>query len=397
MNKANDYVRALEEERKKIQVFRRELPLCMQLVTQAIESFRQRMDDRPVLEEFIPLKPSSSSSSKERFTDAQKSTPPPATGSSEKLDWLKSVQLWNQSAETEVEPPPPPPMKPIAVGANGGAFHPFVRENKVAAAASSNASKGDVCGGGGDGGSDDKKEGQPQSQSHKKTRRCWSPELHRRFLHALEQLGGAQVATPKQIKELMKVDGLTNDEVKSHLQKYRLYHQRQSPEAKGTDSIHHVPQFVLMRGVWVPPQDSPAAVEIAGSGSPAPRVYTPVATLASDLRFKQQKPSMAQTRGKNNDDDDDDGASNSSSSQTTTASPQRRYPFTWYEMEWTAWRRMEANDSILSYHIMTKISNNWLLFRIIFGLCCLLSFVYASCWNNVVANAYRQTLLNLGI
>jgi SHAQKYF class myb-like DNA-binding protein len=26
------------------------------------------------------------------------------------------------------------------------------------------------------------------------------------------------VATPKQIRELMKVDGLTNDEVKSHLQ-----------------------------------------------------------------------------------------------------------------------------------------------------------------------------------
>jgi hypothetical protein len=26
------------------------------------------------------------------------------------------------------------------------------------------------------------------------------------------------VATPKQIRELMRVDGLTNDEVKSHLQ-----------------------------------------------------------------------------------------------------------------------------------------------------------------------------------
>jgi SHAQKYF class myb-like DNA-binding protein len=26
------------------------------------------------------------------------------------------------------------------------------------------------------------------------------------------------VATPKQIREMMKVDGLTNDEVKSHLQ-----------------------------------------------------------------------------------------------------------------------------------------------------------------------------------
>jgi hypothetical protein len=31
------------------------------------------------------------------------------------------------------------------------------------------------------------------------------------------------VATPKQIRELMKVDGLTNDEVKSHLQVYINY------------------------------------------------------------------------------------------------------------------------------------------------------------------------------
>ncbi|CAI9777481.1 unnamed protein product [Fraxinus pennsylvanica] len=64
---------------------------------------------------------------------------------------------------------------------------------------------------------------QQQHQLQKKQRRCWSPELHKRFVSALHQLGGAQVATPKQIREFMKVDGLTNDEVKSHLQKYRLH------------------------------------------------------------------------------------------------------------------------------------------------------------------------------
>ena len=57
-----------------------------------------------------------------------------------------------------------------------------------------------------------------QQQSARKQRRCWSPELHRRFVNALQQLGGSQAATPKQIRELMQVDGLTNDEVKSHLQ-----------------------------------------------------------------------------------------------------------------------------------------------------------------------------------
>ena len=32
---------------------------------------------------------------------------------------------------------------------------------------------------------------QSQSQTRRKQRRCWSPELHRRFLHALQQLGGS--------------------------------------------------------------------------------------------------------------------------------------------------------------------------------------------------------------
>uniref|UniRef100_A0A803KXT3 HTH myb-type domain-containing protein n=1 Tax=Chenopodium quinoa TaxID=63459 RepID=A0A803KXT3_CHEQI len=76
----------------------------------------------------------------------------------------------------------------------------------------------------------------PSYQTTRKRRRCWSPELHRRFVDALESLGGAQVATPKQIKELMKVDGLTNDEVKSHLQKYRL-HVRKLPAASKTNQL----------------------------------------------------------------------------------------------------------------------------------------------------------------
>ncbi|MCO5553253.1 hypothetical protein L7F22_006774 [Adiantum nelumboides] len=65
------------------------------------------------------------------------------------------------------------------------------------------------------------------SESHapRKARRSWSPELHRLFVDALQKLGGAQ-ATPKQIRELMNVEGLTNDEVKSHLQKYRLHARR---------------------------------------------------------------------------------------------------------------------------------------------------------------------------
>ncbi|RID56953.1 hypothetical protein BRARA_F00364 [Brassica rapa] len=62
-----------------------------------------------------------------------------------------------------------------------------------------------------------------QQALSRKQRRCWTPELHRRFVDALQLLGGPGVATPKQIREHMQEEGLTNDEVKSHLQKYRLH------------------------------------------------------------------------------------------------------------------------------------------------------------------------------
>ncbi|CAN6486390.1 unnamed protein product [Victoria cruziana] len=58
--------------------------------------------------------------------------------------------------------------------------------------------------------------------SKKKTKVDWTPELHRRFIQAVEQLGIEQ-AIPSKILELMKVDGLTRHNVASHLQKYRLH------------------------------------------------------------------------------------------------------------------------------------------------------------------------------
>ncbi|KAI7734926.1 hypothetical protein M8C21_010362 [Ambrosia artemisiifolia] len=92
----------------------------------------------------------------------------------------------------------------------------------------------------------------PQQHSSRKQRRCWSTELHRRFVNALQQLGGSQAATPKQIRELMQVEGLTNDEVKSHLQKYRL-HTRRLPSSNASSANQTV--GVLGGGMWTPPQD----------------------------------------------------------------------------------------------------------------------------------------------
>ncbi|KAL0037636.1 hypothetical protein WJX77_005734 [Trebouxia sp. C0004] len=69
--------------------------------------------------------------------------------------------------------------------------------------------------------------------STKKPRVVWSVEMHQQFVNAVNQLS-IDKAVPKRILDLMNVEGLTRENVASHLQKYRLYLKRVS----GVSPLH---------------------------------------------------------------------------------------------------------------------------------------------------------------
>uniref|UniRef100_A0A7N0TAY8 HTH myb-type domain-containing protein n=1 Tax=Kalanchoe fedtschenkoi TaxID=63787 RepID=A0A7N0TAY8_KALFE len=325
LKQLEDFLACLEDERLKIEAFKRELPLCMQLLSNAVEASRQKLQavkssnqgPRPVLEEFIPLKSPTADGEEDHAA---------SKNASDKSNWMVSAQLWSQTPSTDnnglitrqLESPYQTDMGLSITSSNltlldtshttkqrnSGAFSPFNKDrtstgpnlpNPNLALANTNdhhlleekkigselipecptretiITPGNFNGAGmmddepmkGTNNSADTlttsntthttNNNSSSNQPHRKARRCWSPDLHRRFVNALQMLGGSQVATPKQIRELMKVDGLTNDEVKSHLQKYRLHTRRPSPSpqpAAGGPAA----QLVVLGGIWVPPE-----------------------------------------------------------------------------------------------------------------------------------------------
>ncbi|XP_059276874.1 myb family transcription factor EFM-like [Lycium ferocissimum] len=306
-----EFLARLEEERVKIDAFKRELPLCMQLLTNAMEASRQQLQShrenneshRPVLEEFIPLKNINASGE----LGAEKLVENNTVAVDNKANWMTSAQLWSPASDQEtkqvqistsltsfnkendhmgfsvgpklaLDNNSSCPSPTLALASSNKQNNEILVEDHSKNLEAMNINNGScmniqqdsqsIINGGGNNSTSTSTQ-----QPHRKARRCWSPDLHRRFVNALQMLGGSQVATPKQIRELMKVDGLTNDEVKSHLQKYRLHTRRPGPSPQATTPPPHL---VVLGGIWVPPEYAAAAAH--GGAPPAATFYGPHST-----------------------------------------------------------------------------------------------------------------------
>ncbi|KAL0422667.1 UNVERIFIED_CONTAM: Myb family transcription factor EFM [Sesamum latifolium] len=317
--KLEDYVNRLQDEMKKIDAFKRELPLCMLLLSDAIVTMKEELAQckksnvEPVLEEFIPLKKSCTDEKDDKVESSKENN----ISSRDKMNWMSSVQLWNSDNHTNCPSTDFSNNKPILkldknkqvmeeeinrpamdnlfqssksrtvlrafVPFKGCANFPVMTVGKedsdelpvpglsLCTPEINNSREEISCIGFGPKFSSSRSVSSPptnveanlkaaQQQSARKQRRCWSPELHRRFVNALQQLGGAQAATPKQIRELMQVDGLTNDEVKSHLQKYRLHTRRVTTKASTSQPV----------GLWMSQEQCGESLKHSNSQSASP-------------------------------------------------------------------------------------------------------------------------------
>ncbi|KAA8543842.1 hypothetical protein F0562_021981 [Nyssa sinensis] len=80
----------------------------------------------------------------------------------------------------------------------------------------------------------------PSARTLKRPRLVWTPQLHKRFVDVVAHLG-IKNAVPKTIMQLMNVEGLTRENVASHLQKYRLYLKRmQGLSSEGPSPSDHL-------------------------------------------------------------------------------------------------------------------------------------------------------------
>ncbi|KAL6561531.1 transcription factor [Orobanche minor] len=281
--KLEDCANRLREEMMKINAFKRELPLCMLLLSEPIVEMEEELsqcrksNSEPVLEDFTPLR---NICKVEKVAENDISC-------REKMNWMSSVQLWNSdnnqlalkldNTKKNMDEMPVPDLflytleskisrdgitnpigfSPYSCSSISGSpsatnfqsnlktgHHQSARKQRLFVAGgkdmdelpvpdlsmytleSKNSRDGITNPIGFSPQSCSSGSGSPSAtnfqsnlknghhQSARKQRRCWSPELHRWFITVFQHF---ESAMPRQIRDLLQVNGLTNDEVKIHI------------------------------------------------------------------------------------------------------------------------------------------------------------------------------------
>lgn len=104
----------------------------------------------------------------------------------------------------------------------------------------------------------------------KRPRLVWTPQLHKRFVEVVAHLG-IKNAVPKTIMQLMNVEGLTRENVASHLQKYRLYLKRM--QGGGSNSFFDGPSNSTSAGASSEPPPPAPPAENGNVPVPIPMPY----------------------------------------------------------------------------------------------------------------------------
>ncbi|CAD6270286.1 unnamed protein product [Miscanthus lutarioriparius] len=89
------------------------------------------------------------------------------------------------------------------------------------------------------------------TSAQKKQRVQWCGQLHQKFVEAVSQIG-IDRAVPKKILEIMNVEGLTRENVASHLQKYRIYLRKLGDGTLKNSNPFAVETEALRRNMCVP-------------------------------------------------------------------------------------------------------------------------------------------------
>lgn len=101
----------------------------------------------------------------------------------------------------------------------------------------------------------------------------WTPQLHKLFEEAVQKIG-LDKAVPKTIMQYMNVEGLTRENVASHLQKYRLSLKKTTTDADGkpTDADASTGGGADIDDAGGATASAAAAAAGTGSGSGSPDV-----------------------------------------------------------------------------------------------------------------------------